>query len=308
MEVKDHRLVRDALAGNSEAFADLVERYGRLVHGIILYKVRLPDEVEDLVQDVFCKAYQELPTLREPDKFAPWLARMATNRAQAWLRQRHIRQGHQEREDFARWGADGATPEGVLETRETCGIVWETLDRLSPEYRQILLLYHFEGCAQQDIARFLGITLSTVKWRLLRARQSMKRKIEEVFYLEKRQARLNAGHLRERVSAALPLLALWQPVRPRWGGVEHLRYWLMRRLVPLAYAGVLGVLGSLIYEAGATQNPTAQAETIASGAILVRLSGTEPSGEKGAFDEQQFYLPCAAAAWRGSTQGDGSSK
>jgi hypothetical protein len=49
MEVKDHRLVRDALAGNNEAFADLVERYSRLVHGIILYKVRLVDEVEDLV-------------------------------------------------------------------------------------------------------------------------------------------------------------------------------------------------------------------------------------------------------------------
>ncbi|MFT5088989.1 MAG: RNA polymerase sigma-70 factor (ECF subfamily) [Candidatus Latescibacterota bacterium] len=277
MEVKDHRLVRDALAGNNEAFADLVERYGRLVHGIILYKVRLVDEVEDLVQDVFCKAYQELPTLREPDKFAPWLARMANNRAQAWLRQRHTRQGHQQREDFARWGSDGATPEGVLEARETCGIVWETLDRLSPEYRQILLLYHFEGCAQQDIARFLDINLSTVKWRLLRARQSMKRKVEEVFYLEKRQTRLSARYLRERVSAALPLLALWQPVRPRWGGIEHLRYWFVRRLLPLAYASVLGILGSLIYEAGA-QQPIAKEEAATKGPILVRLSGTESLG------------------------------
>ncbi len=308
MEAKDHRLVRDALAGNSEAFADLVERYGRLVHGIILYKVRLPDEVEDLVQDVFCKAYQELPRLRDSDKFAPWLARMATNRAQAWLRQRHIRQGHQEREDFARWGPDSATPEGLLETRETCGIVWETLDRLSPEYRQILLLYHFEGCAQQEIARFLGITLSTVKWRLLRARQSMKRKVEEVFSLEKRQARLSAGHLRERVRAALPLLALWQPVRPRWGSIEHLRYWLMRRLVPFAYAGVLGILGSLIYEAGAQQPPVKQ-EVAASGAILVRLSGTESFGERREFDAPRSYLPCAAVAWRGDiAQGDGSSR
>ena len=113
--------------------------------------------------------------------------------------------------------------------------------------------------------------------------------------------------MRERVSAALPLLALWQPVRQRWGGVEHLRYWLMRRLVPLAYVGVLGVLGSLIYEAGATQDPTAKAEAIASGAILVRLSGTEPSGEKRA-DVQRSYLPCAAVSWRGSTQGAGSSK
>ena len=52
---------------------------------MILQKLRKSDEVEDLVQDVFCKAYQELPNLREPEKFAPWLARMAAKQAQTWL-------------------------------------------------------------------------------------------------------------------------------------------------------------------------------------------------------------------------------
>jgi|TARA_B110000116_G_scaffold271103_1_gene290904 hypothetical protein len=51
-------------------------------------------------------------------------------------------------------------------------MLWEGLDRLTPEYRQVLLLDHFEDYPQQDIARFLGFTLSMVKWRLLRARQS----------------------------------------------------------------------------------------------------------------------------------------
>jgi len=56
------------------------------------------------------------------------------------------------------------------------------LDRLTLEYRRVLLLDHFEDYPQQDIARFLGLTQSTVKWRLLRARQSLKVKLEEVFY------------------------------------------------------------------------------------------------------------------------------
>ena len=159
MDAKDQVLVREVLAGNNEAFGELVERYTRLVHGVILHKVRQADEVEDLVQDVFCKAYQELTNLREHDKFAPWLARMASNRAQAWLRQRSAHMVHHQREDFARWNPDEKTPEGQLEARETCGVVWEALDRLSPEYRQVLLLYHFEGCAQREIARFLGITV-----------------------------------------------------------------------------------------------------------------------------------------------------
>jgi RNA polymerase sigma-70 factor (ECF subfamily) len=277
-----------------------------LAHGVILQKVRQADEVEDLVQDVFCKAYQELVNLPDPDKFASWLTRMANNRAQAWLRQRGARQVYHQREDFARWSPDAKTPEGQLEAHETCGVVWETLDRLSPEYRQVLLLYHFEGCAQQDIACFLGITLSTVKWRLLRARQSMKHKLEEVFYLQQRQVRLNGRQLRQRVSAALPLLAFFRPMRPRWGGIDSLRYWMVRQLLPVAYAGVVGVLGSLIYEAGAEQSPT-RPEGVGSGAIAVRLSAKEvgSAGDK----LRRPYPPCAAAAWRGADyEAAGSSK
>ena len=58
----------------------------------------------------------------------------------------------------------------------------EGVDRLTQEYRRVLLLDHFEDYPQQDIARFLGLTQSTVKWPLLRARQSLKVKLEEVFY------------------------------------------------------------------------------------------------------------------------------
>ena len=110
MRVNDQKLVRETLAGKSEAFGDLVERYGRLVHGIILHKVRQSDEVEDLVQDVFCKAYQELSNLREHEKFAPWLARMASNRAQAWIRQRGVRQICQQNEGLMLRAADPHSP------------------------------------------------------------------------------------------------------------------------------------------------------------------------------------------------------
>jgi hypothetical protein len=70
-----------------------------------------------------------------------------------------------------------------------------------------------------------------------------------------------------------------------------------------------GILGSLIYEAGA-QQPIAKEEAATKGPILVRLSGTESFGPRQGRDEQRLYLPCAAAVWRGAdTQGeDGSSK
>lgn len=70
-------LIDRILGGDRDAFADLISGYLGLVHGTILNKVRRPDEVEDLVQDVFVKAYQELPNLRERDKFGAWLRRIA---------------------------------------------------------------------------------------------------------------------------------------------------------------------------------------------------------------------------------------
>ncbi|MFP6593014.1 MAG: sigma-70 family RNA polymerase sigma factor, partial [Candidatus Latescibacterota bacterium] len=120
---------------------------------------------EDLVQDVFVKALQELSNLRDRGKFGPWLGRIALNRAQAWLRQR---QSHRTTvtDDPKLLEKVSLERPDLLETAEKYGILWEALDRLRPEYRQILLLFHFKDCPQQDISRFLGISVPTVKWRL----------------------------------------------------------------------------------------------------------------------------------------------
>jgi len=118
--------------------------------------------------------------LRERDKFGHWLGRIALNRAQAWLRQRQshlttVTDGPRLLEQVSL-----ERPDDLLETAEKDSILWSALDRIRPEYRQILLLFHFEDCPQQDIARFLGISMPTVKWRLMRARTALKRRVEDV--------------------------------------------------------------------------------------------------------------------------------
>ena len=83
------------MAGDRDAFGVLVDRYISLVHGVILERVRRPDEVEDLVQDTFTKVYQRLGTLREPARFGSWTCRVAANLAIDWL-QRQRRRLHLE--------------------------------------------------------------------------------------------------------------------------------------------------------------------------------------------------------------------
>src|SRR5215212_4201277 len=77
---EDGRLVRSALAGETAAFSRLYERYGRVVHALLLARITR-DEVEDLVQDVFLTAWRRLGDLRDPAAFGGWIAMIARNRA-----------------------------------------------------------------------------------------------------------------------------------------------------------------------------------------------------------------------------------
>src|SRR5919112_680779 len=77
---EDGRLVRSAQSGDESAFARLYERYGRIVHALLLARVAR-DEVEDLVQDVFLTAWKRLDDLRDPAAFGGWISMIARNRA-----------------------------------------------------------------------------------------------------------------------------------------------------------------------------------------------------------------------------------
>jgi DNA-directed RNA polymerase specialized sigma24 family protein len=77
---EDGELVRSALAGDQGAFSRLYERYGRMVHGLLLARVA-KEEVDDLVQDVFLAAWRRLGDLRDPAAFGGWIATIARNRA-----------------------------------------------------------------------------------------------------------------------------------------------------------------------------------------------------------------------------------
>ncbi|HJP29964.1 MAG TPA: sigma-70 family RNA polymerase sigma factor [Candidatus Latescibacteria bacterium] len=282
-------LIDRTLAGDREAFADLIEGYLGLVNGIILNKVRRPDEVEDLAQDVFVKAFQELPKLRDRSKFGPWLGRIALNRAQAWLRQRQSHKTTVTDDPRLLEKISRERPDDLLETAEKDGILWDALDRLRPEYRQILLLFHFEDCPQQDIARFLGISVPTVKWRLMRARNVLKRRVEDVVRGGPSESRRQRQ--KERIAAALPVLAMatrqiaWRPPLALFS--------LLRRGLAVGGALTVGVAGSLMYE---SQVQSAEAEAppvLRHGRVSVWLEGDTPGDVRvsDAIEDGTMLLP-----------------
>ena len=163
-----------------------MERYSGLVYSLILDVVRRPEDVEDLVQEAFCKAYLKLANLRQPAKFPSRLGRIAYNTAMRWLRQERVRSQAEAVAQMRFAHLPTAAPDEQFETHEKLGILWEALDQLPPEHRRMVLLYYLEDCTYREIARFLDKPLATVQWRL---RQSERRLGHKLRYMQEREAK-----------------------------------------------------------------------------------------------------------------------
>jgi len=175
-------LVRLAQDGDVRAFEALLER--RLTSLLRLAISLLRDEAEahDAVQHACVNAWRELPRLREVDRFDAWLNRIVANSCRDALRsrrRRRVREIAVSHLDPVR-GADLAASSGPgpAEHAEQLDMVRNAFDRLDPNARAILVLHHLEGRSVTEIGAALGLTVTTIKWRLHRARQALEQALE----------------------------------------------------------------------------------------------------------------------------------
>ena len=160
----DALLVAAARAGDRTAFGRLYERYGRMVHGILLARVPRYD-VADLVQDVFLVAMRQIGTLRDDGAFGGWLATIARNRATD-----HLRGAPREAplpEELA--GEDPAQNDGRW--------VLRAIRSLPEAYRETLMLRLVEGMSGPEIAARTGLTPGSVRVNLHRGMKQLREKL-----------------------------------------------------------------------------------------------------------------------------------
>ena len=176
-------LIERAIGGERQAFETLAQRYAKLVREVIERLVRRKEDVEDISQEVFCKAFAEVANLRIPLGFSSWIAQIARNLSTEWVRSHSRRR----RLDLAR-EADVARatlptsysrdPEESLEVAETMTSLRQSLDAVGPDARRVLIMHYVDGCSYDRIARLLGISSSTVKMRLYTGRKALRREME----------------------------------------------------------------------------------------------------------------------------------
>jgi RNA polymerase sigma-70 factor (ECF subfamily) len=183
----DAELVRRAQSGDRAAFDALVTRSESKVYGLCLKMLGNPEDAEDVLQEVFIKAYQSLSGFRGDSAFSTWLYRIATNACLMRIRKKKletvsldqpVEQGEDGTRDVADWTKD---PASELMNDELRAVLAQHINELAPDNRIVFVLRDIHGLTTEDTASVLGLTPPAVKSRLHRARLYLRERLSGYF-------------------------------------------------------------------------------------------------------------------------------
>lgn len=181
----DLQLVERVRAGDKQAFGLLVEKYRRKLMRLLSRMVRDSEEIEDIAQETFIKAYRALPQFRGDAAFYTWLYRIAVNTAKNYLaaRGRGMRtvsdhaMNDDDEPDERLMAQDISTPETELLSKQVAIAVNQAVDALPEELRQAITLREIEGMSYEEIAEYMACPIGTVRSRIFRAREAIATKL-----------------------------------------------------------------------------------------------------------------------------------
>ena len=176
----DVELIHRVLDGDDTAFTELVKKYQKPVHTLVWRKIGDFHIAEEITQDTFLKAYQELAKLKKPQSFASWLYVIAANHCSTWLRKKRLQTQSLEETSSAR--LEKATYSGyVVEENERTAVeaqrevVKKLLAKLQESERTVVTLHYFGEMSSTEIGAFLGVSANTIRSRLRRAQQRLRK-------------------------------------------------------------------------------------------------------------------------------------
>ncbi|HLF35322.1 MAG TPA: sigma-70 family RNA polymerase sigma factor [Cyclobacteriaceae bacterium] len=171
--VKDKALISAVLQGDQQAFRLLIRQNERLVAHMIGRLVKNREEVEELCQDVFMKVYDKLGTFNYNSRLSTWIASIAYRLSINHLRKRKLMYTRFPDEIETEKIAD-MQAERTMDDHEIDLLVLNLSDRLPPQYKTALMLYHVDGLSYSEIVDITGQPEGTVKSYIFRARKLLK--------------------------------------------------------------------------------------------------------------------------------------
>ncbi len=186
-EPTDQQLVARVQKGDKRAFDLLVLKYQYKVHSIVARFIRDSDEVRDVVQEAFIKAYRALPRFRGDSQFYTWLYRIAVNTAKNYLvaRSRRPPSSDVDLDDAEFYSGseqlkDTGSPENQLFRDELEEVIRQAIIELPEDLRTAVTLREYEGLSYEDIAAVMNCPVGTIRSRIFRGRESIDERVIEL--------------------------------------------------------------------------------------------------------------------------------
>ncbi|HON00671.1 MAG TPA: sigma-70 family RNA polymerase sigma factor [Acidobacteriota bacterium] len=182
MDTIDRDLVGRAMAGDTECFGRLVERWQARIYAFVRRYLGDSEEARDVTQNTFTKAFLRLAQLQDPDRFNSWLHMIAVNECrmrQRWGRVRPETSWEETGTVLESRMEERVTPLRALEAKERLRCCELAFRRLPPEQQEVILMKELQGLRLHEIAAILDVPLSTVKSRLYAGLKSLRRLMGE---------------------------------------------------------------------------------------------------------------------------------
>jgi RNA polymerase sigma-70 factor (ECF subfamily) len=189
---EDERLLAGLLEGQECAYEALIQRFQQPVYNLVGRLLKDPTEACDVVQEVFLKVFRKVGSFRGASSLRTWIYRIAVNEAHNYCRWygRHRRQevgldGSEEGRCYRNTLSCGErSPFDCTLDRENHALIEESLASLTPAYRDAVVLRDVEDLSYEEISDVLRLPLGTVKSRILRGREALRKELERRMVLE----------------------------------------------------------------------------------------------------------------------------
>lgn len=184
--LQDDKLVKSAVKGDQEAFKKLVNKYQKPLYFHVLKMVKEHEQVEDLIQEAFVKAFDNLATYNTDYAFSTWLYRITTNHTIDYLRKKKLKTTSihdpvktKEGEMQIELGDKQAETDRDIIRSQRQKIIRHAINNLPEKYRVVIQLRHIEELSYQEISEQLDLPLGTVKAHIFRAREMLYKALKD---------------------------------------------------------------------------------------------------------------------------------
>lgn len=183
--LEDDKYVNEAIKGNQDAYKILMDKYQKPLYFHVLKMVRNHEQVEDLVQEAFMKAFRNLDSYNTNYAFSTWLYRITTNHTIDYLRKKKLNTTSINEPVKTRDGEmdiqikdESETDRGIIR-KERKKIIHKAIHDLPKKYRRVIEMRHLQELSYQEISDQLDLPLGTVKAHIFRAREMLYKELKD---------------------------------------------------------------------------------------------------------------------------------